>query len=90
MAVSPGVVTLLKASLLRPRLLLDVPGETLDLGSPGSDDGGSSVSLTLWGHCFGTRDAWRSLLVVWCSIYLHQWRRVSAAWCSGVSVAGVC
>jgi hypothetical protein len=70
MAASPGVVTLLKVSWLRIfRLLPHFSGETLDLGLPGRTMAALSVSLTRWGHRFGTRHAWRGLLVERCFIY---------------------
>jgi hypothetical protein len=69
-AWSSGVVTLLKVTWLRIfHLLLDVLGETLDPGLPGRTMAVLSVTLTLWGHPFGTRDAWRGLMVERCFVY---------------------
>lgn len=68
MAASSGVVTLLKVSWLRiSSLLPDVSGKTLDLALPDRTMAALSVSLTLLGHRFGTRDAWRGLLVEQCA-----------------------
>lgn len=70
MVASLDVITFLKVSWLHFSCLMPhVSGQTLDLDIPDRTMEALSVSLTLWEHRLGTRDAWRGLLVERCFIY---------------------